>query len=293
VRLTRLRLAACLAGVLFVCTTAARAQQPSNTPANGNPNSNNTTVNVNYVYAANLGFGGYSVGGVTADVYTLPLEHTFPLGDRDIRLRVLLPVQFGVYNFHGTVPNGPSITINQQSIAAVPGVEFAIPIAGNILVKPFALGGIGHSFGVASGNPNTWIYTFGVRATRPWPIGRYTLTAGAAFLYAGDASVEPGFSETYSAIEVGLELRRPLGFSVGRLVPDLGLFIAGFHYPNKLDFSRFLAPTLHVGDQAEVGFSIGSAAPFDMLWFSNPRIGAGYVWGDGVQVWHVVLGFPF
>ncbi len=290
-RLACLPLAAGLATALGVA--GARAQAPITPAPNGNASANNTTVNINYVYAANLGFGGYSVGGVTANVYTLPLEHTFPLGDGGVTLRVRVPIQFGVYNFRATAPNGQAININQQSIAAVPGVEFGIPLPGKILLKPFALGGMGHTFGVSSGNPNAWIYTFGVRATRPWQLGRFTLTAGAAFLYAGDASVEPGFSETYSAIEVGFEVRHPLGFSIGRLAPDLGLFVAGFHYPNRLDFSRFLQPTLRVGDQAEVGFSVGSAAPFDMLWFSNPRIGAGYVWGDGLQVWHIVLGFPF
>lgn len=294
VRRVRLPRAAGLAIVLALFGGAgAHAQAPIQpVPGKTTPNEN-TTVNVNYVYAANLGFGGYSVGGLTANVYTLPLGHTFALNDRGVTMRVLLPVQFGVYNFQGSVPNGPTFTINQQSIAAVPGVEFGIPVPGKILLKPFVFGGAGHTFGDDTGNPNAWIYTFGVRATRPWQVGRYTLTVGAALLYAGDASFKPGFSETYSALELGLEVRRPLGFSIGHLLPDLGVFVAGFHYPNKLDFSRFLAPTLHVGDQAEVGFSIGSAAPFDMLWFSNPRIGAGYVWGDGVQVWHLVLGFPF
>jgi hypothetical protein len=292
VRLARLPILATVAA--FVLGTAGtQAQTPINTTPNGTPQNANTTININYVYAANLGFGGYSVGGMTANVYTLPLEHTFPVGDRGITVRVLLPIQLGIYNFHATAPNGQAINLNQQSLAAVPGVEFRIPIADKILLKPFAFGGFGHAFGDTSGTPDAWIYTFGVRATRAWQAGRYTLTAGAAFLYAGDASVQPGFSETYSAIELGFEVRHPLGFSIGRLAPDLGLFVAGFHYPNKLDFTRFLQPTLHVGDQAEVGFSVGSAAPFDMLWFSNPRIGAGYVWGDGVQVWHVVLGFPF
>ena len=36
-----------------------------------------------------------------------------------------------------------------------------------------------------------------------------------------------------------------------------------------------------------------SAAPYEFLWFSNARIGAGYVFGDGLQVWRINFGFPF
>ncbi len=38
-----------------------------------------SAANLNYVYAANLGFGGYSLAGLTANVFTLPLGYTFPV----------------------------------------------------------------------------------------------------------------------------------------------------------------------------------------------------------------------
>jgi len=52
---------------MLVTSTELQAQQPAN---------ENRTVNLNYVYAATLGFGGYSLAGLTADVYTLPLAYT-------------------------------------------------------------------------------------------------------------------------------------------------------------------------------------------------------------------------
>jgi hypothetical protein len=55
--------------------------------------------------------------------------------------------------------------------------------------------------------------------------------------------------------------------------------------------SRFLQSPLRIHNQDEIGFSIGSAEPFKILWLSNPR--AGFVFGGGLNVWHVNFGFPF
>jgi hypothetical protein len=69
--------------------------------------------------------------------------------------------------------------------------------------------------------------------------------------------------------------------------------VANYYYPTPLEFSRFLRPPLRVVDQGEVGFSIGSARPLEILGWSNPRIGAGFVFGGGLNVWHVNFGFQF
>jgi hypothetical protein len=60
-----------------------------------------------------------------------------------------------------------------------------------------------------------------------------------------------------------------------------------------LTFSRFLEPPLRISNQTEVGFSVGSAEPLKILWLSNPRIGAGIVFGGGLTVYHINFGFPF
>ena len=66
-----------------------------------------------------------------------------------------------------------------------------------------------------------------------------------------------------------------------------------YYYPAPLEFSRFLKSRLKIVDQGEVGFSIGSATPLQILFLSNPRIGAGFVFGGGLKVWHINFGFPF
>lgn len=264
----------------------ARAQAPFSGAAS-------TTVNLNYVYAASLGFGGYSIGGLTTNVYTLPLfntVHDFPADGWS--LKMMLPVQAGLYHFSGDLA-GRSITLNQQSIAVVPGAELQIPVANRLVVKPFAQFGAGYSFGPQVGNPGAWIYLAGVRSVAQWRAGDYTLSLGNGIVYAGDATIGPGPAENYLSLQLAGEIRRPLGFQVGGVKPDLGLFVANYYYPAPLRFSRFLRSELHVHDQMEIGLSLGSAEPMNILWLANPRIGAGYVFGGGLQVWHINFGFPF
>lgn len=252
----------------------------------------NRTVNINNVYAANLGFGGYSLAGLTADVFTLPLSYAFPVGpaDEEWKLLVRLPVQLGLYSFRATDTTGRRIKIDQQSLTILPGAELQIPVARNVVLKPFAEIGIGHTFGAARG-ADAFIYTVGLRSVAQWRAGLYTLSLGNAVLYAGDAA--SNFSESYVAIETGFEVRRPLGFTVRSIEPDLGIYVAHYYYPKPLSFSRFLRNPLKVSNQGEVGFSIGSARPLDIPILKNARIGVGYVFGGGLSVWHINFGFPF
>lgn len=282
--------AVCLGATTAVLAFAAaapcaHAQSPAPSPAN-------RTVNLNYVYAANLGFGGYSLAGLDANVFTLPLGYAFPVGPGDgWILRLTLPIQLGLYNFRATDVDGTRIKIDQQSLAVLPGIELRAPVGRNVMLKPFANVGVGHAFGVSDGGADTLIYTVGIRSVAQWQAGRYTLSLGNGVLYAGDTG--GGFTESYSAIQAGFEVRRPLGFSVRGVNPDLGLYAADYYYPKPLRFSRFLRDPLKVSNQTEVGFSVGSAEPLDMPLLKNARVGVGYVFGGGLSVWRVDFGFPF
>lgn len=121
------------------------------------------------------------------------------------------------------------------------------------------------------------------------------MSPGNAVIYAGDITIGPGVSEHYVSLQVGGEVRSPPGFQVGGTTPDVGLYLADYYYPTPLEFSRFLKPLLRVSNQAEIGFSVGSATPFQVLWLLNPRIGigVGFVFGGGLDVRHINFGFQF
>ena len=92
-------------------------------------------------------------------------------------------------------------------------------------------------------------------------------------------------------------LRRVAGAAVFGFVAAVWALTAAQRFGGSdawwLEFSRFLRSPLRVANQGEIAFSIGSATPFQMLGWSNPRVGVGYVFGDGLDVWHVNFGFPF
>jgi hypothetical protein len=275
------------AGVLVVGGMASPAQiSPAPTL--------NRTVNLNYVYAAELGFGGYSLNGLTAEAYTLPLEYTlFDVSRNGWAFRILAPIELGLYSLKVTDTNGERISIEQQSVALVPGAELEIPVGSRTVLKPFGQFGVGHAFGVQGGSPNAYIFLAGIRALSQWRAGATTISFGNAIIYAGDRGIGSGFSEHYVSLQLGVELRHPLGFRIGTLAPDLGVYTIYYYYPIPLVFSRFLEPELKIASQGEIGFSIGSATQFRFLGLSNPRIGAGLILGGGLTVLHINFGFQF
>jgi hypothetical protein len=274
-------------GVLLLVSGAARAQTSASPTLN-------RTVYLNYVYAAELGFGGYSLDGLTAQIYPLPLSYTFHDFLRNgWALKVLAPVEVGLYSLDVTDTTGERISLNQQSVAVVPGAELQIPVGSRTVVKPFGQFGVGHSFGLDAGSPNAYIFLAGVRAISQWHLGATTVSLGNAAIYAGDSAIGSGFSEHYVSLQLGVELRHSLGFTVGTLEPDMGLYAIDYFYPVPLVFSRFLQPELKIANQGEIGFSVGSATPFQLLGLSNPRLGAGFVFGGGLTVLHINFGFQF
>jgi hypothetical protein len=275
------------AGVLLCGSVVTPAQ------AAADPNANRA-VYLNYVYAAELGFGGYSLDGLRAQIYPLPLSYTFHdfLRD-DWALKVLAPVELGLYSLDVTDTTGERISLSQQSVAVIPGAELQIPVGSHTVLKPFGQFGLGHTFGIDGGSPNAYIYMAGVRAMSQWHLGATTLSLGDAAIYAGDSAIGSGFSEHYVSLQLGFEVRHTLGFSIGTLEPDLGLYAIDYYYPVPLVFSRFLQPELKIANQGELGFSVGSATPFQLLGVSNPRLGVGFVFGGGLTVLHINFGFQF
>jgi hypothetical protein len=279
------RTSAC-AGMLLFSSMASRAQTP--------PASLNRTVNLNYVYAAELGFGGYSLNGLTARAFEVPLDYTLHDVLRDgWALRILAPIQIGLYSLNVTDTTGERLSVDQQSLALVPGAELEIPVGSRTVLKPFGQFGVGHTFGVDSGSPNFYVFLAGARAVSQWHVGATTIALGNAIIYAGDSPIGSGFSEHYLSLQLGVELRHPLGFKVGALAPDLGVYTIYYYYPVPLVFSRFLEPELKIANQGEIGFSIGSVTQFQFLGLSNPRIGAGFIFGGGLTVLRLNFGFQF
>ena len=211
-----------------------------------------------------------------------------------LTLRILAPIQAGFYSIDVTDTNGERFTENQQSLAFVPGVELQIPLGSHTVLKPFGQFGAGHIFGASGGgSSNAYIYLAGARAVSQWSVGGSIISLGEAAIYAGDSPIGSGFSEHYVSLQLGTEVRHDLPFTIRGATPDLGPYAIYYHYPSPLVFNRFLDSDLEVRNQGEIGVSIGSASPFRLLGLSNPRIGVGFIYGGGLNVWRISFGFPF
>ena len=264
------------------CAGTARAQA----------NNQNRTVTVNYVYAAQIGIGSYDLSGLSVRIFTLPLSDTFDVGPNGgWRLKVKLPINLGLYDFNAVDVDGTRISVHQQTLALIPGVELQIPVTDQWTLKPLADFGAGRL--LQSPGTAAYIYSAGVKSALTLIRGTWNLTLGNAVIYAGDQAFGNGGGERYLVTETGIELRRSLGIDIGGFRPDLALYGIGYFYPNELEFTRFLQEPLRIRNQIEFGVTLGSAEPFQLWTFQNPRIGIGYVFGGGLSVLRVSFGFPF
>lgn len=248
-------------------------------------------MTVNFVYAAQLGFGGYSLAGLKASVYTLPIPFTFPnIAGTGADLQLRLPIQYGRFTFAGTYL-GERITDEDNVLAVPPILELTVPVRPGWHVKPFAQWGPGVNL-----NENEWgyIYSGGYRQKFATHWRALRLAFGQALFAAGNDAFSGGATELYGVFEVGAEARHPLGFRFWEVEPDIGPYFVFYHFMPDVALSRFLNDPLDLENQYEIGFSIGSVTAVDIAGFTiDQRIGGSYQFGDGLEAWRLNLGFPF
>lgn len=268
---------------------------------------------INYVYASQFGFGGYSIGGLSAQVYSLPIEFTVPNLVLDWDLQIALPIVYGRYEVSGET-QGIGVRATTNTIGFQPKLQLDIPVFEGFRISPIGSFGFAAPFGskvrvtyfgepvedVELDDETFYTYEIGVSSLYERELGKFTLSLGNAFLYAGDAPfsrTETSQIEGYGAFRTGIDVRHPLGFKWGDLRPDGSLFFIYSAFTPALKFTRIGDDVLSVPQIFEIGGTIGSSTPLvlpvlgDLL--DGMRIGAGYDRGKNFEAWHVVFGFPF
>ncbi len=304
----------------LLCVLLVDVWAPASLKAQEIDTGGDRTVNVNYVYASQLGIGTYDVGGLSVDVFSLPLGITQPLDGtmglelggtmaNDWAIGFNFPVSFGIFNFDAFDPeNDRQIDITQYTLALVPGVELSVPVTENWRLRPFAdfgAGAVVASSGAGAGDDRYFlIYSGGISSLYEIPYGPYVFALGNGLTAAGNNSLgEESFKEIYLAVETGLQARRSLGFTLGDLgiwspnyadvEPQVGAYFIHYYFPEPLTFSRFLDEPLEVDNQFEFGVTLRAADDWELFFLKNPKIGASYLTGDGLTVIRANFGFPF
>ena len=254
---------------------------------------NPSELRVNYVYAGQLGFGAYELGGLSVQVYKLPLAYTFDFGKGPAwQVKVKLPVLYGRYQFKTTQDGGDQpVTLSHtvESLSIVPGVELQLPLHRRWALKPFAEWGPIKDF---SGGPWSHVYAAGVRSLFSSDWRRFQVNVGNALLYAGNTTFSGNDEEGYGVLETGLEVRHPLGFWLQGAEPDLGGFFIHSHFFPSADFTRLARNPLKLHNQYEFGCSFGAEPSWKLGFVTVPRIGVSYRFG-GLDAIRLTFGFPF
>jgi hypothetical protein len=300
---------------------------PRGAAARGEGELDEVEARINYVYATQFGFGGYKVGGLNADVYSLPIGFTVDDVLDSWDLQVGLPITYGSFRFSdglNVLETDETVFIRAETntIAFEPRLQLDIPIPWlpGLRVSPLGAFGFGTTFS-SSGSAQaenerirletdeTQFYTYqiGVSSlyTRRW--NDFTFLLGNAFIYAGDASFDDGPDdlddnvEGYGTFRTGIEGRYPLGFTIADFAPDAGVFFVYNLFTPSLEFTRVARAALEIDQIFEVGGTIGAARPYEVEWLPDMvndalndfRIGVGYQSGKDLDGVRLTFGVPF
>jgi hypothetical protein len=262
---------------------------------------------VNLPYAVQFGFGSYDVGGLSVDVFRVPVRHKFALGPEEDAWRLVLTGYLGYGHFSlETRVFGPKVTASQDFAFVLPQVELEIPLRRWWTVKPYVAAGLGRTFNSSAAieaPPEVGqvtidegfiaLYAAGISNLFEAQVQDFLLSVGTRLGGAGDAGAVG--STNYGTLQNGLEVRHPLGFSVKDLEPDIGVSFIYYYFFPSAKFSLPGQSPLEVFNQFEFGIDVGSPKPITLWIFEieKPRLGVSYRFGDGLSGVRVQFGFPF
>jgi hypothetical protein len=301
-----------LAAVLAFSSSRAHAQEFGRVEAR-----------VNYVYATQFGFGGYEVGGLRVDVYSLPIGITIDdvLGDWD--LQVDLPVTYGSFRFSDTIvaDTGETAFVRTKTntIGVDPTLQLDIPIPWlpGFRISPIGAFGFGTTFSSSASierngvkeqlpaNENAfYTYQIGLSSVYQRDWRDFSFFFGNAFIYGGNATLDGGDDdavEGYGTFRSGVEARHPLGFRIADVIPDIGAFFVYHLFTPNLEFTGVEQSTIEIDQIFEVGGTIGVTEASNVSWLpgfinravNDFSVGVGYQTGKDLEGFRLTFGFPF
>jgi hypothetical protein len=90
-----------------------------------------------------------------------------------------------------------------------------------------------------------------------------------------------------------VDVRHTLGFSLGDHQVDGAVFLMNYLYLLSPELLRFHGTPLSLDVQWEVGITLGTVTPFEILGVALPRLGISRRVGSGISTFRFVMGGPF
>jgi hypothetical protein len=269
-----------LAAALLVALLAAPL------PAQELPSDPGELVNHAYLDAfAWSGFGGYEIGDATTQVLNIPvmiwLRHTrnHPWG-----LRLRLTGVFGVQKLEDIRDLGLG---DIRAAALIPGLEFVLPLSERSTLRPYADVGAGWEIdgdnSVGYGSVGLWTeFVF------PWHAFELGLEPRLAYRAAWRKGTQ---ANGHGILSLRADARHPLWFTIGRYLPEAGLYFEPGYFIDGLEFRTSLGNTIEVDQQYEVGVGFSFRGETPKLWFIRiPYLGVGYRFGGDLSGLRIRIG---
>jgi hypothetical protein len=278
---------------------------------------------VNYVYATQFGFGGYEVGGLRVDVYSLPIGITLDDVLADWDLQIDIPVTYGSFRFSDTIvaDTGETAFVRTKTntIGVDPTLQLDVPIPWlpGFRLSPLGAFGFGTTFSssasiqrgsVKEALPTEenafYTYQIGLSSMYQRDFDDFSFYFGNAFIYAGNATFDGGQDdavEGYGTYLTGVEVRHPLGFRIADVIPDIGAFFVFHLFTPNLEFTGVEQSAIEIDQIFEIGGTIGVTEASHISWLpgflnravNDFSVGVGYQTGEGLDGFRLTFGFPF
>lgn len=249
-----------------------------------------TTVSAtNFSFANYLGTGFYTSSG--QDVFVIQLPFAYSIKEKtntEAGIRLKLPLTIGIINF-GDIETADLPDINDiTTLTFLPGIEYQYPITSNWTISPFADYGVARDFNNSS---NIVVTGIGIKSYYNIPVKNALLSLSNRFLYAREKNKDAGNNSDYSLIETGINYRTSSDFTHDNGVVFNNLYYINFYYPNNLVFLERTANPIRVGIEHEIGVTFSNLPDFWL--FEKSQIGLGVRFGNGVNVYRLIIGVPF
>ena len=258
-------------------------------------------VEVNFIYAFQLGFGSYNVGGLSVDVYSLPISYTFNdfLGSEKLKLVLDTPVFYGRFRYRETVPDGARIKVDQDMMSVIPGLELQWEPVRHWHIKPFINAGLAWQVydsstpdGLSVDDSFVLVYAVGLGSLYQMFWDKFTFSLGNRISWAGNTNFHKSSEQSFGLLENGIDVKHPLGFTYKGYEPDMSVYFNWYYFMPDTTFDRAFKPPLKVENQFEIAATVGLVTPKKLWIMAAPRIGVGYRFGD-LKAFSVNFGFPF
>jgi hypothetical protein len=213
-----------------------------------------------------------------------------PPTDDQWGLKLVVPVSFGVYDFHFDQLLNGETPKSVGTLSIFPGVEAEVPVGSNWMVKPYANLGWGWDL---SGGGGALLYAGGVKSLVWMPIGKDSRLSLGNQLTLSGYSPEGAANQPLGVFVAGLNLETPTQVTVSGRPIIVGGHLIYYYFFNRLRFPTNNDVENKISEQGEIAFSLSVRKALDFELFDLDRIGIGYQFGGGIQGVRLFFSLPY